>query len=209
MDREFQLVDRRKVIKTIGAGVVGGTFVAGPASAGDTGDERNQESFTWESNALWEMLESEPPHAHPKDTSKLVEVFEEIEDSEGSDEAHEPIWVVGSMAGTGIAGSEHSPHFGIPGHPILAADHVITFSKFNPQWHIHFVVDPDQPIVIVTFPDGSTGPFPNLVSVVDDTPLTSESRISSAVSDGDVLVMKTADPPAVFTCPVRPHQHKG
>lgn len=185
------------MLKTIGASVVGLTALTGSASAGDTGDERKG-TYTWGGNDLWEMLASEPPtRPHP------VHEDEVIKDSEGNEEAHEPLWVVGSMFEYDIAGSEHSPHIGIRGHPILALDHVITFAEFNPQWHVHFVVDPNKPFVTITFPDGSTGQFPNVMSEDQDgQPLTSASRIRNATN---VLVLETKE---VFTCPVRPHKHK-
>ena len=186
-----------------GAGVVGGATLVSPVSGGETGDSRNQESFTWESNELWEMLESEPPHQHPQDASKQQMVFEEISDSEGSEEAHEPIWLVGSQAGSGLAGADHSPHFGFPG--IWGADHVIDFERWNPQWHVHFVVEPLEPYIDVEGPNGGIFTLPNVVAEVDGTPLTSDDRIEAAASNDDVLVLETD---SVFTCPVRPHQHK-
>lgn len=195
--------DRRAVLKTFGAGVVGGTTLVGTTSAGETGDQRKQESFVWESNELWEMLESEPPHQHPQDMSKQQMVFEEISDSEGSEAAHEPIWLVGSQADSGLDGADHSPHFGNP--KIYGADHVMDFGRFNPQWHVHFVVDPMKPFIEVDIPNGDTEKLPNVVAEVDGKRLTSDDRIESAVNDGDVLVLETD---TVFTCPTRPHQHK-
>lgn len=188
--------DRRTVLKLTGTSVAGATALSGIAGADDTDDERRQDTFTWADHDIYEMLATEPPfQIHPVDGHRLT-------DDEGDEEAHEPIWIVGSMYDTGVPGSDHSPHIGIRGHPVLAADHVLTFSEFNPQWHVHFVVDPSQPILQVTFPDGSTGKFPNLVSTDEDgKALTSAERIRNA---SNVLILETEH---VFTCPVRPHRH--
>jgi hypothetical protein len=179
--------NRRTVLKTIGAGVVGSVAFVGTASAGDWSDERRQDSFTWGRNELWEMLESEP---HPPD-----------KDSEGNEPAHRPLWVIDSMAGTGVPGSEHSPH---PA-PIPGIDHVVPLDgpEFTAQWHVKAVVDPGQPFLDT---DGDGEPdLPNFVNQADGTFLTSADRIRTAEDDGDIQVI---DSPTVFTCPVRPHIHK-
>lgn len=176
---------RRTVLKTIGAVAVGSTAFAGSASAGGTGDERRQESFAWAQNDLYEMLESEP---HPPNR-----------DNEGNEEAHRPLWVIASMAGTGVAGSEHSPHPNPEGLPI---DHVVPLVDFSAQWHVHLVVDKERPFVDR---DGDgEAETPNLVRTDQNGDfLTSASRIQGATN---VAIIETD---VVFTCPIRPHNHKG
>lgn len=172
--------DRRTVIKTLGAGVVGGTVLTGRASAGDWNDERRQDSFTWAQNELYEMLDSEPE--------------DHGQDDEGDEEAHRPLWVIDSMADTGVEGSDHSPHFA------GMVDHVVPLVDFSAQWHVHGVVDSDQPFVDT---DGDGKPdFPNFVNQDDSgTYLTSATRVRNA---SGVKILET---PTVFTCPVRPHNH--
>lgn len=169
---------RRTVLKTIGVGVVGSAGYAGPVSAGDTGDDRRQDSFTWADDELWEMLESEP---HPPD-----------KDEEGDEEAHRPIWVVAPQDAAG-----HSPHVVIPEGPLRGtpADHVIgldvgTEKFFSAQWHVHAVFESGG----ILASDG-----------VDGADLTSKDAITAAKDNGHVSIVET---PSVFTCPVRPHTHK-
>lgn len=176
---------RRTLLKTMGAGFVGSTVFAGSASAGNTGDERRQDSFTWAQGDLYEMLEAEP---HPPNR-----------DSEGNEEAHRPLWVIASMAGTGEAGSEHSPHPNPEGLPI---DHVVPLVDFSAQWHVHLVVDKEE-MFIDTDGDGEAE-TPNLVREDHNGNfLTSASRIQNATNVAFV------DTDVVFTCPIRPHKHKG
>lgn len=167
---------RRTVLKTIGAGVVGGTVLSGSAAAGESGDERRQDSFSWGQNELWEMPVPEPPGNN---------------DSEGNEAAHRPLWLIKPMSGTGVAGSEHSPH---PAPLPFGIDHVVPLDgpSFTAQWHVHFVVEK------------GTGVAPeNLVRTDHNGEfLTSASRIQNATN---VDIIETEE---VFTCPIRPHNHK-
>lgn len=178
---------RRTVLKTLAAGVVGGTTLVGTVDAGSVGDERRQDTFAWGRGVLYEMLESEP---HPPTS-----------DDEGDEESHRPLWIIDSMAGTGVAGSEHSPH---PA-PVPGIDHVVPLDgpSFTAQWHVHVVTD---------------GPFdPNDLSNVTNTDgngnyLTSAAAINAAAANGDITVTPLVHPetgePDVFTCPIRPHNHR-
>jgi len=166
---------RRTVLQTIGAGVVGGTVLTGRASAGNTGDERRQDSFTWGQNTLWEMPVGEP---------------ENNNDSEGNEAAHRPIWLIKPMTGTNEDGSEHSAH---PAPLPFPIDHVVPLEgpEFTAQWHVHFVVE-------------EGGKVPDDLARTDQNGdyLTSASRIQNATN---VDIIPTDE---VFTCPVRPHNHK-
>lgn len=145
-------------------------MLTGTASAGDWNDERRQDTFTWGRNDLHEMLASEGPG-----------------DDEGDEEAHRPIWLIDSMDGTGVPGSEHSPHF--PG----GIDHVVPLDgpSFTAQWHIHGVFEAGTP------------PKPSNLVRTDQNGdyLTSASRIENATN------VNIVDFDHVFTCPVRPHNH--
>lgn len=166
-------------MKTIGTGVLAGTVLTGSARAGDWNDERRQDTFTWAQNDVYEMLASEPENQN---------------DSEGDDESHRPLWLIASMEGTGVPGSEHSPHF----HRV---DHVVPLVDFSAQWHVHAVVDGDKNFIDHD-DDPNTRKIPNLVNQDDSgTYLTSADRVNSATGV-DIL-----DFDFTFTCPVRPHNH--
>lgn len=172
---DFVDVNRRTVLKSIGAIVVGSPVYVGTVTAEDTGDERRQASFTWGQNTLWEMLESEPP---------------DQSDTEGDEAAHRPIWLIKPTVGTGVDGSEHSPHEApLP----FDIDHVVPImgTEFTAQWHVHFVVE-------------RGGGVPDDLARTDHNGdyLTSASRIQNATN---VDIIETDE---VFTCPVRPHTHK-
>lgn len=172
---------RRTALKTIGAGVASAALV-GTASAGETA-AGNHHSYTWAHDTLYDMLESEPPGGG---------------DSEGAEPAHRPIWIIKSMAGTGVPGSEHSPH---PA-PIPGIDHVIDLDPgkrfYSAQWHVHFVTD--EPFDFTNFASNVT----NLINSYDGEYLTSADAIRTAAQDPNVYVTEL---PEVFTCPVRPHNH--
>lgn len=192
---EWRNTCRRTVLKGIGAGLAGSALLSGKAVAGES-NPGNDHSYTWANDTLYEMLESEPGHygnglAGPG------------QDSEGNHNAHRPLWVIESMAGTGVPGSEHSPH---PA-PITGIDHVVPVGPggvFTAQWHVHLVLD--EPF------DPSLG-FGNLANLTntdgDGNFLTSADAIQSG---SDIFVVPLFHPdtgePDVFTCPVRPHQHE-
>lgn len=186
----IEKTNRRSVLKGIGAGLAGSALLSGTAAAGDTGDERRQESFTWAHDVVYEMLESEP----------LIEEDGEIlnPDAEGDESSHRPIWVVGAQD------DPHSPHVGPPILP-FGVDHVIGLDPgkkfFSAQWHVHAVI-----------PASETFPAVPAATGVDGEPLTSKAAIERAVTEELVTVVPLVNPetgePDVFTCPVRPHQHK-
>lgn len=174
-------VGRRTALRILGAGLVGGTTLGGTASAEETGTNRRQDSFAWAQGNLMEMLEAEP---HPISR-----------DSEGNEEAHRPLWIIATMEGTDVAGSEHSPHPNPEGSPI---DHVVPLVDFSAQWHVLTVHE------AVEDENGETIPGP-LTNYTDSQGyLTSASAIRGAKEDGDVVTVET---PIVFTCPIRPHRH--
>lgn len=182
--------NRRTVLKGIGAGVVGSAALVGATSAGDTGDNRRQESFTWADDDLFELLDSEPPAVNEHEEGQI--------DDEGAHQSHRDFWVIDTMKGTGVPGSEHSPHPNPAGLPI---DHVVPIGghgEFTAQWHVTLVLDSE------------TGELTNQDD--DGNFLLSADAIRTADVDGDIVTIPLFDPetgePAVFTCPVRPHRHK-
>lgn len=183
--RTLRHIDRRTVLKTIGIGVVGSSAITGLASAHDP-ENRRHDSFTWAQGDIYEMLDAEPPDVRDLEPGTV--------DHEGEHESHRPIWLIASMEGTGVDGSEHSPHPNPPGLPI---DHVVPIGgggEFTAQWHITTVSsDPTNPFAFTNVDD-------------EGTYLTSADAIKDA--DG-VHTFPLIDPgtgePAVFTCPVRPH----
>lgn len=186
----WKKADRRTVIRGIGAGLAGSALLSGTVAAGDTGDERRQDSFTWAHDVVYEMLEAEA----------LIEEDEELvnPDAEGDESSHRPIWVVGAQD------DPHSPHVGPPILP-FGADHVIELEPgkkfFSAQWHVHAVIPAGESFPTVPAATGKNG-----------EPLTSKAAIKRAVDAGLVQVIPIVNPetgePDVFTCPVRPHQHK-
>lgn len=182
---------RRTVLKSLSAGVLGSVAFAGTAAAGDTGDERRQDSFTWAHDVVYEMLEAEA----------LIEQDGELinPDAEGNESSHRPIWVVGAQD------NSHSPHVGPPVLP-FGVDHVIDLEPgkqfYSAQWHVHAVL-----------PVGETFPAEPAATGVGGEPLRSKAAIKRAVEAGMVYELPLVNPetgePDVFTCPVRPHKHKG
>lgn len=169
---DSRTANRRTVLTTIGTGVVGSTILAGAASGGDTGDERRQDSFTWGREDLWEMLASEGPG-----------------DDEGDEASHRPIWLIKPMTGTGVPGSDHSPH---PAPLPFDIDHVVPIDgqEFTAQWHVHFVVE-----------EGGSVPGDLTRTDQNGDYLISADRIRNATN---IDIIPTDE---VFTCPVRPHTH--
>lgn len=214
---------RRTVLKTLGASVIGATTLAGTAGAGDTGDNRRQDSFAWANDTLYEMLESEPQAVQDLEPGAI--------DGEGSHESHRPIWIVGSMddysKADEVPGTDHSPH---PNPGELRIDHVVPIGgggEFTAQWHVTLVVRKGETVeyfqLLQAIADAETkqelkAAFADLLSFLNHLPhgdgkgniLTSAATIRAAVDRGDREVIPMYTPtgePSVFTCPVRPHQH--
>lgn len=120
-----------QVIKTIGAGIVGSVVLTGSASA--DGRQLPREApdgrtvyATWGDDEIWEIFDAEPPSRW--------------QDSEGDDNAHEPLYFIKV-----VPGAAHSPHF-----PGAGIDHTVpvpggTDKQYSAQWHPKAVVDPDNP----------------------------------------------------------------
>ncbi|QIO24507.1 hypothetical protein [Haloarcula sp. JP-L23] len=182
MNQNHHSFQRRTILKTIGAGLIGSTAFAGTATAHSGPDnQRRQDSFTWANDTLYEMLEAEP-HSN--------------QDNEGNEPAHRPLWLIDTLAGESVDGAEHSPH---PAPLPVPIDHVVPLGPqgvFTAQWHVHLVVDP-------LFDPSTQNPFNHLTNKVGDTFLTSADAINAAETAGDISVIPTA---IVFTCPVRPHK---
>ena len=206
---------RRTVLKTIGAGIVGSATLVAPASAAGkplprTAPDGRHIFATWGDDDIWELFDAEPWVHFPEEPD-----FEEPRtiDSEGDDNAHEPLYLIKP-----IAGAEHSPHVpappGFPG-PFSGIDHTVpvpggTAKRYSAQWHPKFVVDASRPFICVAFcdPDAEEDPvmFPNLVNQDQNgNSLTSSTKIENATN----VAIQPAPAEAVFTCPVRPHNPRG
>lgn len=184
--------NRRTVLKGIGAGVVGSASIVGSASAGGSKhgnqtDDHDLTSYAWGDGELWEMLEAEPPAVNELEAGRV--------DEEGAHESHRPLWVIATVEDPAVEGSEHGPHPNPDGLPI---DHVVPLGgggEFTAQWHVTLVLNLN------------TGGFENQDG--DGNYLLSADTIRSA---NNIATVPLFDPdtgePAVFTCPIRPHQHK-
>lgn len=214
MDRKYQAFRRRTVLKGLGAGAVGSAAIAGGAYAGESRhgnqtEDHDRTSYTWANETLYEMLESEPP------AIENLEAPPGAIDNEGNHDSHRPLWVVGSMAdfsgADDLDGTFHSPHPNPAGFDI---DHVVPVGgggEFTAQWHVTLVVRPSS-----VDSDGNLIPdkvdFNNLPhGDGQGNVLISADIIRAAVDRGDRYAFPLFSPdgePAVFTCPVRPHQHE-
>lgn len=100
---------RRTVLKTLGAGVVGGVAMATSVSADPPKQNGQIPVFlTWGDHEVWEMIDAEPPSR------------DRYQDAEGNDHAHAPLYLI-----LPIPDSSHSPMFGpadqviaVPGGPM-------------------------------------------------------------------------------------------
>lgn len=145
--------DRRTVLKTIGAGVVGGTVLTGSASGHEVKPAAIEP--VWGDDEIWELLDSEPTDRH--------------RDSEGNEMAHEPLYIIAP-----IPGGSHSPQQ--PGglHFPVAHDHVLPIpgevdDQFSAQWHVKVVT-------------GGAGLTDLVHQDHAGTPLTKASRIETATN---------------------------
>lgn len=165
--------DRRTVLKTLGITAAGGLGLTGTASAhpvGQNGDGNTPVFPTWGDGEIWEMLDAEPE--------------DRTQDSEGSDPAHSPLYVIGSLAETGIDGSDHSPQFGTVDQ-VVPVPGGAAATQYSAQWHVHSVIDDATGGLATTDHKGAY--------------LTSASRIQNAEN------VSIVGSEMVFTCPVRPH----
>lgn len=199
-------LNRRSVLKTIGAGVAGGAALTGTATAhGGGGQDLRLPS--WFENQLWEMAEV-PPHG-PEPTD---------------DHSHAPIWQIAPDAGDeGCAQIPGIIDFGpladgdtladdgsweadyadldddgelevVPGSGVYM-DHTLSANPFSTLWHVHFVFD---------FQASSPYRPSDLVNQgVGGDALTSGARIKAAAEANLVTIEHV---PFVFNCPIRPNQ---
>lgn len=162
---------------------------------------------TWGDDEIWEIYDAEPSIHFPEKPD-----FEEprLIDSEGNENAHEPLYLIKP-----ISGAEHSPHIPAPPTfpgPFVGIDHTTPVpggksKQYSAQWHPKFVVDANQPFICVAFcgtPDAVL--FPNLVNQDQDgNDLTSRTKID----DAENVAILPGPEEAVFTCPIRPHNPNG
>lgn len=172
---------RRTVLKTIGAGVVGGTVLTGTAAA-HGGGGRDHRVPTWFEGQVWEMTARPPAGSEPTD-----------------DESHAPIWHIAPAAAgktcpqipaglLDFSEMNNTGPFG-DGWGSVAFDETASANPFTTLWHIHWV-----------FEKGSQPYTPSdLVNVdQDDNPLIDTSTIKNATNVDIVPI------PFVFNCPIRP-----
>lgn len=183
--RDRYTVDRRTAIKTTAGALLGSAVLSESVLAGDTGNNRRQDTFTWAAGRLYEMFDTD--------------LNSDEDESDGDENAHRPLWVIDAMTGTGVEGADHSPH---PA-PLPGVDHVVPLVNFSAQWHVHIVTDGP--------PEFNEDGLPTNFTRTDrhGNYLISADAVRSAASDPDDSVTVTPIPGEVFTCPVRPHQHKG
>lgn len=158
-----------------GAGLVGSTVMANPASAHDPDDNGPIPVFpTWGDHEVWELVDAEPPSR------------DRLQDAEGThDNAMAPLYIIKA-----IDGGSHSPMvFGFD--VVVPVPGGTARRQYSAQWHPHIVIE-----------EGAAPDFANLVNVdQNDDPLTSATAIQEAENvDTPGLPLETA-----FTCPVRPH----
>lgn len=184
-------MNRRTILKTIGAATIGGTALSGGASAHEP-ENRRHDTYTWANNEVWEMLEAEPGLRGATDV-------EFDQDSEGDHQGQRPIWIIAAHPT-----DPHSPHPNPSGAPV---DHVVDLEPgkqfFSAQWHIHLILDGDNPFVCVEKCETEDPVMvPNFANEGSSGLLTSADRIRTAVSNREVTEIPVD---AAFTCPVRPH----
>ena len=182
---------RRTVLRALGAGAVGGASIG--VASGHEPENRRHDTYTWADNEVWEMLEAEPGLRGATDISPT-------QDSEGDHQGQRPIWIIKAHPN-----DPHSPH---PNPGDLPVDHVIDLSPgkrfYSAQWHVHLILDGDNPFVCVANCNTSDPVLaPNFENRDGNgTLLTSADRIRTAVENGDITEFPTD---GAFTCPVRPH----
>lgn len=176
--------DRRRVLKTIGAGALGAAVLSGTASAHEDGFgyPGNQPEVadlppvfpSWGSDGTdhWEMLDP----AAPQDTNE---------------QSHRPFYHIAP------SGGDHSPHlFGL-------LDNVVDTPSngggtYSAVWHVHVVLDVNG------------DPLPGQPPSIPGGPATFEnptvSSVEEAIENDDDIFEVSFD--FEFVCPVRPHRHK-
>jgi hypothetical protein len=207
----YNKVNRRTVLKTIGA-FGGASLVPGTVSAhGDGGNGRPWGTFTWADDVLWEMADTDLP--------ALFEGDPPTTESNGNPNAHAPLWLVGSMDDYSkkdtLDGTAHSPH---PNPLGVRVDHVVPLGRdFSAQWHVHLVIRPGEREEFEDALEAAANDnFGALLSFLNTLPhgdgqqnvLTSAETIEAAVERGDRIEIPLFTPsgePDVFTCPIRPH----
>lgn len=212
--KRHDTIGRRSVLKAIGATAAGGVALTGAASAGNPGNNRRMDTFTWMGGELFEMLDAEPPAVQDFAPGQI--------DSEGNHNAHRPLWLVGSMDdysdAENVDGTEHSPH---PNPLGARVDHVVPEKGpgFTAQWHVHLLVR-DQAEVNEFFGLLQSGDELELLKFLNGLP--HGDGDGNIVNDADVIrdaveaerrvevpLFLPSGEPDVFTCPVRPHKHTG
>lgn len=174
---------RRNVLKVTAAGIVGGVTLTGQTVAQEPRKVGHHGELVWGSDGNeWELLDASAP-------------------TPAGEPAHRPLYVIEPIP-DGPEGGHPGPQ-SPPGAHGPAHDHVIDTpgsggGKFSAEWHVILVTEEEQSnpmdaFADLTNQDGSG----NFIKTVSD--------IETAEDAGDVEFFDTG---FVFTCPVRPHNHK-
>lgn len=188
MDRP-RPIDRRTVLKTMAAGVAGGTALAGPAAAHGSDPPRVP---SWFEDEIWEMAVRDPVGTDPTDDNSHAPIWQLAPGTDGKSCPQVPAGLVD------FSFIEDGNTFASGAWASVAFDHTLSAFPFSTLWHVHWVFD-----------DGATTPYEpsDLVnaSVIETggspVPLTSGSKIRAAESLGNVSIESI---PFVFNCPIRP-----
>lgn len=174
-------VNRRTVLKTLGAGAIGGTVITGVASA-HGGGGRDFRFPTWFEGGIWEMTARPPAGPEPTD-----------------DNSHAPLWHIdpgaddtgcAQVPGFDFSDLEMDPRFADDKWGDVDYDQTASSNPFSTLWHVKFVFD-DEAVIPYT-PDDLVNEDQN------GDPLIDTSTIDSATNVNIVGV------PFVFNCPIRP-----
>lgn len=198
---------RRTVLRTLGAGVVGGRALMGTAAA--HGDD-DWGTPAWLLTDVWEMADREPSGEEPTDHHSHVPIYF-IAPGANPGAGYDCAQVEGKEFRKWANLDDSDAEFADGAWKSVDVDQTLhdvvddedtPVTEFSPLWHVHFVfdgsVDEDKAYVPEHLVNGTEdhldeyGPFIN-----------SGNRILEAEGAGAVEVVEA---PFVFNCPARPAQ---
>lgn len=212
---------RRTVLKTIGAGVVGGSALTGTASG--HGDD-DWGTPAWLLEEVWEMADRAPSGEEPTNDNSHVPIYyiapgaapttDRVRGKAEDDCGDEGTTCCAQITGkefrkwANLNDSEAEFMSGEWGsvdvdqtlHDVVD-DEDTPVTEFSPLWHVHFVFDADaetpyEPADLVNEYNGQTNEYNGPL-------INSGYRILAAEAAGAVEVVEA---PFVFNCPGRPAQ---